>query len=134
MNQIISGYHPGMTIAGRPAKQPRTPFGQRMADAREKAGLTQAQVAEKLGVTQPVVAYWEREPVALRPEQILRLAEVLNTSIDVLVGNPAAVSRREGPTGKARLFFEEVSKLPRRQQEKIFALLQPFVDQYNQAS
>jgi hypothetical protein len=28
-----------------------------------------------MGVTQPVVAYWEREPVALRIEQLAALAE-----------------------------------------------------------
>ena len=119
---------------GRPSTRPRTPFGQRLLGIREAAGLSQAQVAAQLGITQNAYAYWERNPVALRPDQFLKLAEVLKISMAKLVGNPAAARRRENPAGKARQFFEEVSKLPRRQQEKIFALLQPFVDQYKQAS
>ena len=105
MNQIINEYPSGMSASGRPAKQPRTPFGQRMAEAREKAAPRQVQLAGKLGITQPIVAYREREPVALRPKQILKLAEVLKTSTDELMGAPAAFGWRKGTTGKARQFF-----------------------------
>ena len=59
------GYVAGMK-AGRPAQRPRTPFGERMAEARELAGMTQLQLAEKVGASQEVIAYWERKPVALR--------------------------------------------------------------------
>ena len=49
-----------MHAGGRPASQPRSPLGQRIAAAREQAGISQAHLAERLGVTQPTVAYWER--------------------------------------------------------------------------
>jgi transcriptional regulator with XRE-family HTH domain len=134
MNGATMGYISDMKT-GRPGKQERTPFGERVAQARELAGLTQQQVADKLGTTQRVIAYWEREPVALRAEQLAALAETLNVSSDHLLGRPDAKSASlKGPTGKSRQFFEAVSKLPRQQQEKIFTLLQPFADQYNQAS
>ena len=105
MNQIINEYPSGMSASGRPAKQPCTPFGQRMAEAREKAAPRQVQLAGKLGITPPIVAYREREPVALRPKQILKLAEVHKTSTDELMGAPAAFGWRKGTTGKARQFF-----------------------------
>lgn len=114
---------------GRPSKRPRTPFGQRLVTLREAAGLTQAQVAGKLGITQHAYAYWERHPVALRPEQLAQLAAALNTAVDGLMGDPADKKRMAGPSGKARQIFEAVSRLPRRQQEKIFAILEPFIAQ-----
>jgi transcriptional regulator with XRE-family HTH domain len=115
---------------GRPSKRPRPPFGARLHALREEAGLTQAQVAEKLGISQRAYAFWEREPIALRAEQLATLAQVLNVSVDALVGQKAAKRRGTGPVGKARRVFEQVSKLPRRQQEKILDILEPFVRQH----
>jgi transcriptional regulator with XRE-family HTH domain len=96
------------------------------------AGLSQAQVAEQLGITQHAYAYWERNPVALRPEQLVQLAAALHTRVEELVCDDAAKRRNGGggPSGKARQLFEAVSKLPRRQQEKIFAILEPFVREH----
>ena len=71
---------------GRPAKHPRTLFGRRLHAARVVAGLSQAQVAERLGMTQKGYADWERHPVALRPEQIMRLMKILEISPNYLFG------------------------------------------------
>ncbi len=130
MNQITSKSPPGMPASGRPAKQPRTPFGQRMAEAREKAGLTQVQLAEKLGITQPVVAYWEREPVALRAEQLTALADILNVSADVLLGRSSRQLAPKGPPGKLRRVFDKAHKLPRHEQNKIVEFVEAYVNQY----
>ena len=119
-----------MPLPGRPSKKPRTPFGERLATLREAAGLSQAQVAEQLGITQHAYAYWERNPVALRPEQLVRLADILHTTVEELVREHTSKRRSGGPSGKARQLFEAVSKLPRRQQEKILDILEPFVREH----
>lgn len=54
---------------GRPAKRERTPFGQRLHTLREQVGFSQQQLADRLGLTQRAYAHWERNPVALRPNQ-----------------------------------------------------------------
>jgi transcriptional regulator with XRE-family HTH domain len=112
---------------GRPAKHERPDFGQRLADARERAGLTQQQLAQRIGVDQRVITYWERRPVALRPEQLKALADTLNTSTDELLGRTVKDSAPKGPPGKMRLLFEAASQLPRSQQQKVVALLDAFV-------
>lgn len=113
--------------AGRPARQPRTPFGQRMAQAREHAGLTQAQLAARMGITQPVVAYWEREPVALRIEQLAALADALGVSADYLAGRSTKPPALKGPPSKLRVAFEKAQKLPRSQQQHILKVVEAFV-------
>ena len=113
---------------GRPSKQPRTPFGARMHAAREALGLSQTQVAEKMGVTQKAYAVWERHTVALRPDQIERLAKILNIPIEELFG-VSAPKTRGGPIGKARRVFEAVSKLPRHQQQRIVGVVEALVAQ-----
>src|SRR5271157_344152 len=71
---------------GRPSKRPRTPFGQRVYEAREALGLSQAEVAARLGINQASYGAWERDPVALRPDQVGQLAKILNVSIEHLYG------------------------------------------------
>jgi transcriptional regulator with XRE-family HTH domain len=115
---------------GRPTTKPRTDFGRRMADARERAGLTQQQLAEKLGTSQRAVAHWERDPVALRPDQIAAVADALNVTTDYLLGRPAKDQTPKGPPGKLRLAFEKAHKLPRNQQSRIVEFVEAYVDRY----
>ncbi|MGA2051711.1 MAG: helix-turn-helix transcriptional regulator [Opitutales bacterium] len=113
---------------GRPSDRPRPPFGARLHAAREAAGLSQAQVAAKLGISSRAYAFWEREPVALRPEQITQVAETLGVSPDHLLGNGEPSKRRgPGPTGKLRQVFERANQLPRAQQSKVAEFVEAFV-------
>lgn len=109
---------------GRPPSQPRTPFGERLHAAREARGLSQATVADKLGMSQNAYACWERKPVALRPDQIEKLVQVLGVSVDHLLGDNGDSDRKNGPTGKARRLFDEVSRLPRKRQQRILATVE----------
>jgi len=114
---------------GRPSSRPRPPFGERIHALREQAGFSQAQLAEKIGLSQRAYAYWERNPVALRPDQLLKLATTLNVSVDELMG-AASKKRGSGPVGKMHQLFEAASHLPRSQQQKVTALLEAFVFQH----
>jgi len=119
-------YLSDMPNMGRPSSRKRTAFGERLVAAREEAGLSQRDLADKLGITQRALSWWEREPVALRPEQVAQLATVLEVSTDSLLGMTAK-KRGAGPTGKARRVFEAVSKLPRHHQQKIVDVVESFV-------
>ena len=107
---------------GRPSKRPRPPFGERLRALREATGLSQQQVADKLGMSQTSYAWWERNPVALRPEQLQKLAAALNVTVEELMGT-AQNKKRGGPVGKARRMFEEVSRLPRDRQQHVLRVV-----------
>ena len=104
---------------GRPSNRPRPPFGERLHQLREEAGLTQAQVAEKLSISHRAYAFWEREPTAIRAEQLSILAGLFSVSADLLIGRQTPKQRGPGPDGKMRLLFATASKLSRRQQQRI---------------
>jgi transcriptional regulator with XRE-family HTH domain len=125
-------YNPAMQT-GRPSKRPRSEFGKRLHATREALGLSQAQVADKIGITQSSYADWERYTVALRPEQLTGLAEVLQTSVEDLLGVEKRPHRGTGPSGKMRRLFEAATALPRGQQQKIIDILQPFVRDHAKA-
>jgi hypothetical protein len=57
----------------------------------------------------------------------LSVAELLGEDV------PIKRARKTGPTGKVHKVFEEVSKLPRRQQEKIVEVVSALVSQYAQS-
>jgi len=113
--------------AGRPTKTPRPSFGERLALARQQAGLTQQQLADRLGTTQRVITYWEREQVALRADQLAALADALGVSADFLIGREQSKKRGNGPVGRARRALERVSRLPRHQQQRIIDVIEALV-------
>ena len=118
---------------GRPSKRPRPAFGERLHALREEAGLSQAQVAEKLGLSQRAYAFWEREPVALRVEQLTALANILDAPVEALIGQQPK-QRGGGPIGKARRIFKTVSQLPRSQQQKILEVVEAMVEKHSKAA
>ena len=115
---------------GRPSKQQRPAFGQRLHELREAAGLSQQQLADKLGMSQRAYSHWERRPVALRPDQLQSLASALSLPVEALLANGESKKRGSGPAGKMRQLFMSASKLPRSQQEKILSILQPFIREH----
>lgn len=123
-------YNAGMKT-GRPSDKPRTPLGERITQARQQAGLTQAALAAKLDTTQRAVAYWEREAMSLRADQMAGLAQALGVSADFFLGRAEPGSKRgNGPTGRMRQIFEAASTMPRDQQQKVADVLEAFVAQH----
>ena len=62
-------------------------LSERLKESRKKARLTQVEIAEKLGISQPAYASWERGAKKPTQENLVKLAQVLNVTIDYLVGN-----------------------------------------------
>jgi transcriptional regulator with XRE-family HTH domain len=100
--------------------------GQRLKALRTAAGLSQRELAALIGETHTNVAYWETSGNLPRSDVLLPMAEALGVSVEELLGAPKPKASA-APAGKARQLFTAVNRLPRRQQEKIFELLQPFV-------
>ena len=125
---IFEERYDGCMKTGRPSTRPRTAFGERLRAARETLGLSQAQVAERFGISQASYGAWERDPVALRPDQIEKLTDILNVSVDELFGSEKNGRRSGGPVGTARRLFEAVSKLPRSQQQHVLTVVEAFVE------
>jgi transcriptional regulator with XRE-family HTH domain len=119
-----TGVYDAVMPGGRPHTREATEFGQRLAEARKRAGLTQQQLADKLGTNQKLITYWERESVGLKADQLAALADALSTTVDELLGRNGNAKRAAGPVGKVRQVFERVSALPRRQQERIMGVVE----------
>lgn len=62
-------------------------FSERLKKLRKDTGLTQVDVASKLGISQQAYASWERGIKKPTQENLVRLAQILNVSVDYIVGN-----------------------------------------------
>lgn len=60
-------------------------IGQRIIERRRRLGLTQEALAEKADVTAQFVSYAEAGKRAMRPENLLKIAEALEVSADYLL-------------------------------------------------
>ncbi|WP_419739978.1 helix-turn-helix domain-containing protein [Ruegeria sp.] len=56
-------------------------FGDRLAGAREAAGMTQAQLARRLGVKKATIAAWENDLSEPRANRLSMMAGMINVSI-----------------------------------------------------
>lgn len=104
--------------------------GARLAELRKAAHLSQAALARLIGESQQNVAYWEQSDKPPRSDVLPKLAHILGVSVEHLVDARTPVTRRSGPVGKVRKLFEDVSELPRRQQEKVVEFVSALVEQY----
>ena len=87
--------------------------------ARLDAGLTQLEVAEKLGVAQAQYARWESGGRNPKDETVEKLAEILNTSFEILKG------RDDGLEEIVSLLREH--ELTEEDKNQIISLLQDFL-------
>ena len=110
--------------AGRPSQSERSPFGKRLFDARRKKGISQQEAAELMDIAQQTYASWERREVAIKPEDVVKLSEILDTSVHGLLGCEEQQTDSKAPTGKLRRLIDEVRLLPRYQQQRVIATLE----------
>lgn len=103
--------------------------GQRLKALREAAGISIRELARQIGQDHSNVRYWEQSGNVPRSDVLLPMAKALGVTVEELLGEPKP-RRVTTPAGKMRHLFEAASKLPRSQQEKITAILEPFVREH----
>jgi len=97
---------------------------------RMAAGISQRELARLIGERQSNVSYWERTGQPPRSNVLAAISQALGVSVEELLGQPKP-KRLQAPAGRARQLFEAISKLPRRQQDKVLDILEPFVHRHS---
>lgn len=118
-------YSPGM------AQTTDTKRGQRLRAYRETAGLSQSELADHLGVHRSNIGFWENSGLAPRSDLLVPMAKVLGVEVSDLLGQTARPKRNAAPAGRIRMIFDAVSRLPRRQQQKIAEVVEALLDKHS---
>jgi|SRR3990167_4289002 len=128
----LSGKKPYDVDMARKATRAKPKQGAYLAELRKAAGLSQAELGRLTGETQQNIAFWEQCDYPPRSDILIKMSKVLGVAVeDLLTGQPTQ-KRKGGPTGKVQKIFEDVSRLPKRQQEKIIDVVTAFVSQHQQ--
>lgn len=113
-NGLYSPRMPRKLSKVRPAQ------GAHLLHLREQAGLTQAEVAELIGEPTVNISFWERSEKPPRSDVLPKMADALGVTVeDILKLQPGLPRRKGGPVGKLRRVFDDASRLPRGQQDKL---------------
>jgi transcriptional regulator with XRE-family HTH domain len=93
-------------------------IGSHLRRARENAGLGLREVARQLEVGHTKLHHWEKTGKITEPEAIVRLAAIYHVSVEEILGQ-AKVRPDIAPNSKLARLFVEISKLPRKRQQRI---------------
>ena len=92
-------------------------FSERLKELRKQAGLTQVELAGKLGIVQSSYADWERGKKKPTQENLVKIAQILNVSVDYLVGNS---EEKNDELDNIELLFRMNSKGLSDEEKKVF--------------
>lgn len=98
-------------------------IGSRLRVLREASGLTLRELARTIGEQPSNLNYWETKGVLPRSDVLVPIAAALGVTVEELLGQEKP-KRAPAPGGKVRQVFEQVQKLPRRQQDKIVEVVE----------
>ena len=92
-------------------------FSERLKSLRKQAGFTQVDVASKLGISQQAYASWERGSKKPTQDNLVKIAQILNVSVDYLVGNS---EEKSDELDNIELLFRMNSKGLTDEEKKVF--------------
>ena len=97
-------------------------FGKRLLDARKRKGVSQEDLAKDLGTKGPVIGRYERDEMKPSIEVAAKMAELLDVSLDFLVGKTDVLL-----DSKILNRITEIQKLSVEEQKTVFSFLDAFL-------
>lgn len=102
-------------------------IGARVAVLRKERGMTQVELAKRLGIPQPVLSRYERGKARLSAEMVLRIAEVLEVSTDMILGLTRRDEERLLGTPRLRRLLHQAEALSRRDRQALLRTIEGFL-------
>jgi transcriptional regulator with XRE-family HTH domain len=105
---------------------PMASTGSRLKQLREAAGLSQRELAREIKQDQSNIHFWETTGKIPRSDVLAPMAKALGVTVEELLGHPRP-KKVLAPGGRLGRIVETISRLPRRQQDKIVDVIETFV-------
>jgi len=101
-------------------------LGQKINQIRKQKALSQAALGKAIGTSGDVIGRYERGDIKPSIEVVLKIAEVLEVSVDYLVGNTSLELDK-------RLLkrIEDLSKMPEEEKLSLFKVIDAYVRDFN---
>ncbi|SFN22814.1 DNA-binding transcriptional regulator, XRE-family HTH domain [Izhakiella capsodis] len=98
-------------------------MGARIALARKALQLTQQQLAEQLGIAQQTMAHYEGGRLKVSASLLPQLAQILNLSLDELLGLPVRRATKRGPASRLEQQIDVIRQMPVTKQKFVSEML-----------
>ncbi|MDZ4862277.1 MAG: helix-turn-helix domain-containing protein [Gemmatimonadota bacterium] len=105
------------------ARETDETFGERLAEARQRCGLTQAELGKAVGASQRVIAYYEGEGGQPPGALLAHLARTLKVTSDELLGLKPATNKPSPKTARLLKRLQKIADLPPADQRTVLKLL-----------
>lgn len=107
-----------------PAATANETFGARLKRFRLARGWTQTELGDHIGITQRVVAYYEAEGGTPAPELLIKFANALGVTTDVLLGRKQERTAKPAPKNLRLLRqFEQLEQLPPEDRKSVLKMI-----------
>jgi len=109
------------------ALRPMPNLAQRLRELRTARNLTQTRLAELLDISPRVYSRWETGDVTPHFDTIVRLADILNVSLDELAGRRDVASETAIRNPELSRLYRKVNQLPDEDQRALVIVLDSLV-------
>lgn len=115
------------SIVFRVTVQDMAAFSGRLKALRESRKLTQTRLAELIGVNSRAYNRWERGTFIPQLDTLMKIADVLNVTLDELVGRTTTVHEPAVHNAKLYALLQDVDALPDADQQALIILMDSLV-------
>jgi transcriptional regulator with XRE-family HTH domain len=102
-------------------------FADRLKTLRESRKLTQVRLAELIGVNPRAYNRWERGGFIPQLDTLMKMADVLNVTLDELTGRTTTIHEPAVHNAKLYALLQEVDALPDVDQQALIILMDSLV-------
>ena len=102
-------------------------FSERLKTLRKQRRLTQARLAQLLDISPRVYNRWERGEVTPHFDTVVRIADLLQVSLDELAGRQEVASDPAVHNHRLHTLWRQIDRLPDEDQEALVIVLDSLV-------
>jgi transcriptional regulator with XRE-family HTH domain len=103
-------------------------FGVRLAEIRQRRGITQDELGKAVGVSQRVIAYYERDDAQPPGAVLVHLAQALRVSTDELLGVKPLKDGTSPKTARLLKRLRRVEALPAADRRAVLKLVDALIE------
>lgn len=103
----------------------------RLREIRKSRGLTQEELGDLVGLTKASISFYESGKQDPGVDTLKRIADVLNVSVDNLLGREEQGEDGTLHTAEARILANGIDKMPKEQREQAIRIMQTVFEKYS---
>jgi transcriptional regulator with XRE-family HTH domain len=105
-------------------------FGERLAEMRQRRGMTQAELGKAVGVSNRVIAYYEVEGAQPPGAMLVDLSRALRVSTDQLLGVKPVKEKPSPKTARLVKRLQKVESLPPADRRAVLKILDSLIERH----